>query len=61
MKGNFRTMKGNPLPPVQPGLGNSPLPETAPSNAAAGVQKRVSFITKKKAEVICQGLHFDGI
>lgn len=37
MKGNFRTMKGNPLPPVQPGLGNSPLPETVPSNAAAGV------------------------
>lgn len=37
MKGNFRTMKGNPLPPVQPGLGNSPLQEVAASNAAAGV------------------------
>lgn len=22
MKGNFRTIKGNPLPPVQPSLGN---------------------------------------
>lgn len=36
MKGNFRTMKGNPLPPVQPGLGNSPLQEVTASNTAAG-------------------------
>lgn len=37
MKGNFRTMKGNPLPPIQPSLGNSPPQEVAGSNAAAGI------------------------
>lgn len=33
MEGNFRTIKGNPLPPVQPSLGK----EAAASNAAAGI------------------------
>lgn len=37
MKGNFRTMKGNPLPLVQPSLGNPPPQEAAASNAAAGM------------------------
>lgn len=37
MRGNFRTMKGNPLPPVQPSLGNSPRQEAAASNAAVGI------------------------
>lgn len=38
-KGNFRTIKGNPLPPVQPSLGTHPRKKPQPQKAAAGLEK----------------------
>lgn len=61
MKGNFRTIKGNPLPPVQPSLGNSPRKKLQPQTLLLAFKReRVSFITNKRFEVIWQGLDLDG-